>query len=110
MVSVGAAIYIVGGRLCRKAAGNEPDGIEEEDEEVLSSVLRYDVETNAWSTCAPLCTPRFDFACTVCNGKIYVAGGQSTLGSARGVSAAEVYDPALDEWKPLPDMSTLRYH
>ncbi|KAJ9686634.1 hypothetical protein PVL29_015486 [Vitis rotundifolia] len=109
MASIGASIYIIGGRLCHKVAGHEPDDIVEGDREVLSSVLRYDVKTNAWSECASLCTPRFDFACTVCDRKIYVAGGQCTLGSARGISAAEVYDPALDEWKPLPNMSTLRY-
>ncbi|XWS18368.1 hypothetical protein CRYUN_Cryun32bG0037500 [Craigia yunnanensis] len=35
--------------------------------------------------------------------------GKSNLASARGISSAEVYDPALDEWTPLPSMSTLRY-
>ncbi|GMP72577.1 hypothetical protein CsSME_00030555 [Camellia sinensis var. sinensis] len=112
MISIGESIYIIGGRLCRKdraPATTESDEFFEVNQEVLSSVLRYDVNTDQWSKCAPLNTPRYDFACTVCNDKVYVAGGQTTLASARGVSSAEVYDPSLNEWTPLPNMNTLRY-
>ncbi|XWS15693.1 hypothetical protein CRYUN_Cryun34aG0023700 [Craigia yunnanensis] len=35
--------------------------------------------------------------------------GKSNLASARGISSAELNDPALNEWTPLPSMSTLRY-
>ncbi|XP_031267818.1 kelch-like protein 8 [Pistacia vera] len=109
MVSIGHFIYIIGGRLCQKFPGHEPDEIFEVNVEVLQRVLRYDLVMDVWSKCAPLRVPRFDFACTVCDNKIYVAGGQSKLSSARGTSSAEVYDPALDEWKLLPNMNTLRY-
>ncbi|KAF5948373.1 hypothetical protein HYC85_014330 [Camellia sinensis] len=109
MVSIGDSIYVIGGLLRHKMVGRDLDEIIEVDLEVLPSVLRYNVRANVWFKCAPLGTARFDFACTVTGGKIYVAGGQSTLGSARGISSAEVYDPALDEWKSLPNMSTLRY-
>ncbi|KAF9590478.1 hypothetical protein IFM89_035355 [Coptis chinensis] len=113
MVSIRDSIYIIGGRLCYKEAGpgysGDPEQITERDIEVRSMVLRYNVRTQEWSRCAPLRVPRFDFACTVCDNKIYVAGGQCTLGSARGISSAEVYDPTTNEWSPLPNMSTLRY-
>ncbi|CAK9151361.1 unnamed protein product [Ilex paraguariensis] len=109
MVSIGDSIYVIGGRLCHKVVGRDPGDIVEVDLEVLPSVLRYNVRTDSWSKCAPLAIPRFDFACTVCDNRIYVAGGQSTLASARGISSAEVYDTVLDEWRPLPNMSTLRY-
>lgn len=111
MVAVGGSIFIIGGRLCNKmtAAAAGDDDVVEVDLEVLSSVLRYDFRVGAWFKCAPLTTPRFDFACTVCGNKIYVAGGQCALGSARGISSAEVYDPVLDTWEALPNMSTLRY-
>ncbi|KAI4331171.1 hypothetical protein MLD38_029382 [Melastoma candidum] len=62
-----------------------------------------------WSRCAALETPRSDFACAVCDGKVYVAGGQSTIASARGVSTAEVYDLVADVWHHLPNMNTTRY-
>ncbi|KAL8088156.1 F-box/kelch-repeat protein At1g16250-like [Apium graveolens] len=109
MVSLGDSVYIIGGRLCHKEVCHEADENIELDLEVLPSVLCYNVRENVWSKCAPLMLPRFDFASTTLDNKIYVAGGQYSLGSARGTSSAEVYDPALDQWKPLPSMSTMRY-
>lgn len=112
MVVMGGSIFVIGGRLCHKMAvgdNDNPNDIVEVDLEVLSSVLRYDIGDDAWFKCAPLGTPRFDFACTVCDDKIYVAGGQCALASAKGVSSAEVYDPERDMWEALPNMSTLRY-
>ncbi|XWS19549.1 hypothetical protein CRYUN_Cryun31cG0025000 [Craigia yunnanensis] len=112
MVSLGESIYIIGGRLWNK---RRPQNSSESDElvdvgvEVSPLVFRYNVQLDQWSKCAPLRISRYDFACVVCDNKIYVAGGKSNLASARGISAAEVYDPALDEWTSLPSMSTLRY-
>ncbi|KAF4356225.1 hypothetical protein CsatB_000059 [Cannabis sativa] len=105
MVSLGDSIYIIGGKLFHQ----KQDHTSEEDDSVSSSVLRYNVCTNQWSNCASMALPRYDFAYTVCENKIYVAGGKSTLNSVVGVSSAEVYDPNLDKWIHLPDMSTLRY-
>lgn len=109
MVSLGDSIYIIGGRLCLKVLDRETDNVEEMDQRVLPCVRRYNVRMNKWEVCAPLSIPRINFACTVCDRKIYVAGGQSALGPAKGISSAEVYDPALDEWKSLANMSTMRY-
>ncbi|XP_050208125.1 uncharacterized protein LOC126657474 [Mercurialis annua] len=108
MVTIADSVYVIGGRLCRKlpAGGSVQDEV---DVEVQSSVLCYNTRGNEWSKCASLGIPRFDFACTVSGDKIYVAGGKSELDCPRGISSAEVYDPTLDEWKPLPDMSTFRY-
>ncbi|XP_075515348.1 F-box/kelch-repeat protein At1g67480-like [Primulina tabacum] len=91
MVSVGYQIYIIGGRLCRKVLGS--NGIVEETNlMVLNSVRRYNTRTDSWDICRPLNSPRFNFACTVCGDKIYVAGGQGTLDQAMGISSAEMYD------------------
>ncbi|XP_009758455.1 F-box/kelch-repeat protein At1g16250 [Nicotiana tabacum] len=107
IVSIGETIYVIGGRHCHKVVGD--DSVHERDINVKSSVLKYNTRTDTWSTCAPLVTQRYNFACTCKDGKIYVAGGQTTLDSAEGTCFAEVYDPAIDEWKQLPNMSTLRY-
>ncbi|GLT33508.1 hypothetical protein SLA2020_080900 [Shorea laevis] len=56
----------------------------------------------------PMGVPRYEFACAICDNKIYVAGGKFDLASARGISSAEVCDPAVDT-TPLPKMSTMRY-
>ncbi|XP_051115274.1 uncharacterized protein LOC127240576 [Andrographis paniculata] len=99
-------IYVIGGRLCRKPAGQSDTA---GSPRVVACVHRYDVRTDTWESSAPMAHQRFNFACTVSDGKIYVAGGQSTLGRATGIASAEVYDPALDRWESLPDMSTARY-
>ncbi|OWM91264.1 hypothetical protein CDL15_Pgr000208 [Punica granatum] len=112
MVSVRDMIFVIGGRLCRKEmvhVSDELADLVDKDVCMLSSVFSYNVRTEQWSKLACLRFPRSDFACTVCDGKIYVAGGQSSLDCARGISSAEVYDPVLDEWTPLPHMNTLRY-
>ncbi|KAJ7981418.1 F-box/kelch-repeat protein [Quillaja saponaria] len=110
MVAIDGSIFVIGGRLCHKVVGHDSaDDIVEVGIDVLSNVLRYDVHSDVWSKCAPLSTPRFDFAYTVYDNRIYVAGGKCTLASTKGVSSAEFYDPALDEWKPLPNMRVLRY-
>nr|GMD05248.1 kelch-like protein 8 [Ipomoea batatas] len=112
MVSIGDSIYIIGGRLCSKDRAENVDGSEEfydVDVKILPSVYNYNTISRQWSKCAPLNVPRYNFACTIWDNKIYVAGGQSTLGSARAISSAEVYDPVLDRWVPLQDMTRKRY-
>ncbi|XP_050228504.1 F-box/kelch-repeat protein At1g67480-like [Mercurialis annua] len=106
MVSLGNSIYIIGGRLCYKKISQSHESSEIE---VRSNVIRYNALLNEWFDCASISVPRYDFACTVCENKIYVAGGKSNLDSARGTSSAEVYDPISDVWTDLPSMSTLRY-
>ncbi|KAF3443865.1 hypothetical protein FNV43_RR13555 [Rhamnella rubrinervis] len=107
MVTIADNIYVIGGRLCHKMVSG--DNTVEVEVETRLSVLCYNVRNDVWSKCSPMRAPRFDFACTVCNGKIYVAGGKTILRSARGVSSAEVYDPALDQWEALPSMNAARY-
>ncbi|KAH6775331.1 hypothetical protein C2S52_012892 [Perilla frutescens var. hirtella] len=116
MVAVGPHIYVLGGRVCINPAdhgSSSPSAAASQDQEirprVVAWVRRYDVEADAWEMCKPMSEARFSFACTVCDGKIYVAGGQSSLGRARGISSSEVYDPALDQWRSLAKMSRMRY-
>ncbi|KAJ1434775.1 Kelch-type beta propeller [Sesbania bispinosa] len=112
MVSLGDFIYIIGGQVCHKEkvhVNDEYADFVDEGIQVVPTVLRYNVKTNQWFNCAPLRVARYDFACTVCDNKIYVAGGKSTLASARGISSAELYDPDLDTWSPLPNLHILRY-
>ncbi|XP_059639312.1 uncharacterized protein LOC132281638 [Cornus florida] len=112
MISIGDNIYIIGGRLCKKEIAHVTDesaDIVDMNIQVRSTVLCYNVISEQWTECAPLHVPRYTFACTVYDNKIYVAGGQSTRDSTRGISSAEVYDPSLDMWTCLPNMSTLRY-
>ncbi|KAI3977659.1 hypothetical protein MKX01_004441 [Papaver californicum] len=109
MVSIGYYIFIIGGRLCKYGVLHDSQDVEGINIKVLSTIQRYDTLNDIWSTCTPLGVPRFDFARTICDNKIYVAGGQSTSGCARGIRSAEMYDPDVDLWTNLPKMTTLRY-
>lgn len=112
MVAYRNYILIIGGKLCKKEMHHVSDDLADlvdTEARLVSSVFSYDVSTGEWSNRAPLRTPRSDFACTLCDDKIYVAGGQSDPYSARGISLAEVYDLSVDEWSPLPNMYALRF-
>ncbi|KAH0778372.1 hypothetical protein KY290_004799 [Solanum tuberosum] len=82
MMVIGEEIFVIGGRQCYKdvIGSSETNNVHGIDIEILPSVLKYNV-----------------------------AGGQTTFDGAKGTSLAEVYDPILDEWKQLPNMSTTRY-
>lgn len=58
----------------------------------------------AWGSAAPLAPARSEFAATVLDGKIYVAGGYGAE------SAFDRYDPESDSWESLADLPEARNH
>ncbi|CAM8922361.1 unnamed protein product [Rhodiola kirilowii] len=111
MAPISNSIYIIGGRICHTVVTGDgsTNEVVEEDLDVVRNVWRYNMDNATWEECAPLTVPRFDFGCNVVGDKIYVAGGQSTIGDVRGVSCAEVYDPSTNTWRSITNMSTSRY-
>jgi hypothetical protein len=98
---VGNALFAIGGRDSTKGpcSGN---GTGE-----LATVERYDIDTDTWTTVAPLPSRRSDLAAAAVGGKIYVFGGcrgrQNILGDV------DVYDPVTNTWSTAPtDMPTKR--
>lgn len=58
----------------------------------------------AFTTLAPLATPRTDHTATLLpSGKVLVAGGQQT-GVTFSMGSAEAYDPAANTWTTLPNI------
>lgn len=108
MASISNSIYIIGGRKCQKIITNLNE-VFEHDLEVVNTVWRYNMNDTTWQKCSSLNIPRFDFACNVINNKIYVAGGQCTIGDVNGVSYAELYDSNTNKWTTITNMSTSRY-
>jgi len=95
---VGDSIFAIGGRT---ATGGPCTG------GPLSSVERYDVDTNTWSIVASLPSARSDLAAATVGGKIYVFGGCDASGAF--LSDVDVYDPETDTWSTAPtDMPTAR--
>jgi hypothetical protein len=85
-VEVDGMIYVIGGR------GGD----------FLSSVEKYDPDTDSWSSCAPMLTPRGRHAAAVLEGKIYVFGGFT--GDWDVLDTVEEYDPVADTWTPRAPM------
>ncbi len=82
------AIFVIGGRT---ATGGPCSG------GPLSVVERYDIDTNTWSTVAPLPGPaRSDLAAVSHGGKIFVFGGCSGVFSITG--EVDRYDPQTNTW------------
>jgi len=92
-----SAIYVIGGRTrtldpCIGTA--------------LSVVERYDIDTNSWTTVAPLPSPRSDLAAVERGGKIFVFGGCSSLASF--TNEVDMYNPKTDTWTVRAPMPTTR--
>jgi N-acetylneuraminic acid mutarotase len=95
---VGNALYAIGGSTGTAPCSGTP----------LATVERYDIETDTWSTVAPLPSARADLAAVAHGGDIYVFGG-CMFSPATVTNAVDVYDPVTDTWSTAPaDMPTAR--
>ncbi|XP_067013052.1 kelch-like protein 26 [Anabrus simplex] len=80
---------------------------------VLSSVLRYDAETDAWEQRAPMLTPRADHVMLVLGERLYVCGGwfeDLDTGNRVLVDTIDAYDVETDHWEVVTRIPTPRYH
>lgn len=84
-------------------------GLVEEDAKstAVADVLVYNSALNRWSKVASMHTPRYEFACAVLGGSVYVVGGHGTGG--KNLSSVEVYDPLKDDWTNLPSLKRARW-
>ena len=93
----GRYIYAIGGRDGTGPCGGVP----------LTTVERYDTQTNTWIPLAPLPEPRSDLgALAMGNGRIYVFGGCDENHDV--VGDVFVYSIALNTWSVAPPMPTPR--
>ncbi|KAL3860054.1 hypothetical protein ACJMK2_010226 [Sinanodonta woodiana] len=90
MVAVGKTLYAVAGQ---------------DENLVMCTVERFDIATNEWDVRASMNYSVYGHAGAVCNGKIYVSGGQRFDGCCNDL---EVFDPEMDMWEKLPPMSHTR--
>jgi len=89
----GGFIYAIGGK---DSGGN-----------VLSSVEKYDADTDTWSTVASLSTARFRLAAAEAGGFIYAIGGLDS--GSNVLSSVEEYDANTDTWSTVASLSTARF-
>jgi N-acetylneuraminic acid mutarotase len=73
----------------------------------------YDPATNAWSSAAPLQTPRLAAsAVAFADGRVLVAGGTQPnpdCNTSTIFSTVEIYDPASNSWSTAAPMNAARY-
>ena len=73
---------------------------------MVASVVTLAVGGSEWSALAPMARACCAAVAAVLpDGKVLVAGGQSTSQIDSALKTAELYDPATNAWTALPDMS-----
>jgi kelch-like protein 1/4/5 len=73
----------------------------------LTTVEKYDIDTDTWSPVAPLLNGRSDLAAVAHGGKIFVFGGCTGPASAPIVTGeVDMYDPQTNTWTTLPSTMT----
>jgi len=91
-VGLNGDIYVFGGR--------------DSNFDPVSTVEKYDPDTDSWSTVTSMPTSRYQLTSSVGpNGDIYVIGGRDSNGA---VGTVEKYDPDTDSWSTVTSMPTSR--
>ena len=75
----------------------------------LGTLERYDPDTDAWTTLAPLPQPSGGLAGAALNGTLYVFGGEYFSDGGGVYEHTWAYDPQADAWTELPPMRTPRH-
>lgn len=71
----------------------------------MKSVWRYDPRTNDWREAAAMGTPRAYCKTALLHNKLYAVGGVNRgRGGLTPLQSAEVYEPSINTWKPVPSM------
>ena len=79
-------------------------GYDDDENEALSSVERYDPATNAWEAVAPMAEARSRLAVAVLDGKLFAVCGYN----GDFLSSVERYDPAVGAWEAVAPMAAAR--
>jgi hypothetical protein len=93
------------------AGGGEGGGTGGEGVPTYGNADLYDPGANRWSRARPMgATREFPTATLLPSGKVLVAGGSiDGLPCCGATGAAEVYDPARNQWTPAAGMATARF-
>jgi hypothetical protein len=78
-----------------------------DDDNVLSSMERYDSVSGQWSATAAMATLRQKFGACVIAGEVYVTGGMDAKYST--LASVEKYSPLSDTWSAVAPMPNGRY-
>lgn len=100
---VGFGFAVIDGKLLVIGGSSE----ESNGSKAVGDVLKYDSALNRWSKVASMHMARYEFACAVLGGRVYVVGGHGDDG--KNLSSVEVYDLQKDEWSHISSMKRARW-
>ncbi|CAI0381194.1 unnamed protein product [Linum tenue] len=104
LVKAGFGVVVLNGKLLVMAGySTADDGANCASDEVYE----YDSSLNSWSKLSNMNAPRYDFACTEVNGKVYAAGGCGIDGDC--LSSVEMYDPETAKWTLIESLRRPRW-
>ena len=109
VASLDGKLFAVGGRtdvFVEQDDDDDDDGEDEDYNQRVDLVERYDPTTNAWEVMAPMGMKR-GVTVDIIDGKLYAF---SDTDSDDYPSKAERYDLASNVWEPMATMSTRRSH
>ncbi len=89
----GLAMVAIDGKLFAIGGENEGSG-------TVSSVERFDAESNRWQSVGSMETARSGHGAAVLNGRIYVCGGSGY--NSNQEQTCEHYDPSNNQWEMHP--------
>ncbi len=95
VVSINDSVYILGGQALA------PDPVQ--------SVTLFNPNDNSITPLKDMSLPRMNFGATVLEGKIYVAGGFTSMISKEFVANVEAYDPSTNTWITRKDLPNPRH-
>jgi N-acetylneuraminic acid mutarotase len=80
------------------------------DEDMLSSMERYDVLSGIWREATPMATARANFGlCELSGGGLYAIGGENSARAGVTLASVEHYDLDLEIWSAAPPLPRPRY-
>ncbi|GLJ04964.1 hypothetical protein SUGI_0007870 [Cryptomeria japonica] len=101
---IGDLLFVIGGCEWQSNCTNFP---------ATNKVSVFNARTNRWSCVEGMKDARANFACGVVNGKVYVAGGESSVDvgaqnseytECNCLKSSEIYDPLTNKWEGVRDM------
>ncbi|HVY32058.1 MAG TPA: kelch repeat-containing protein [Polyangiaceae bacterium] len=96
-------VAVVGGKLY--FVGGKPYAFNQ----ATPRVVVYDPANASWTAKADMPVSVARPGATALNGKLYVIGGYSGVGTVTPKASTQVYDPSTNTWTQLADMPTPRY-
>ncbi|XP_034840229.1 actin-binding protein IPP [Maniola hyperantus] len=94
-------VLVVVGGSCHNAAPHPPHAADN----ILSSVLKFDLYKREWEELAPMGIARIQPGVAMLSGRVYAVGGEQ---GSQILANGEVYNPQTDKWSNIAPMKEAR--